>query len=239
MKKPLIWGYGVTTVPERRTTLLRRTLASLEGAGYPEPHLFVDGLPCEGDCLDWGGFPRTFHTTPVRVAGNWILSAWELYLRNPACDRYAIFQDDIVVCGNLRAYLDQCEYPHSGYWNLCTYPKNLMLTGGKQGWCYSDQMGKGAQGLVFDNETFRALLNSPQLIERARRGRLAHKSVDGTISLAMRQANIKEYCHNPSLIFHTGEVSSQKNDKQPVIESFPGEEYDALRFLQRSETCDA
>ena len=237
MKKPLIWGYGVTTVPERRTTLLRRTLASLCGGGYPEPHLFVDGLPSAGDYQQ--GIARTFHTTPVRVSGNWILSAWELFLRSPHCDRYAIFQDDIVVCRNLREYLDRCEYPRCGYWNLCTYPKNLMLTGGKQGWCYSDQMGKGAQGLVFDNETFRALLNSHYLTERARRGRLGHRSIDGTISYAMKHLKVKEYCHNPSLIFHTGDVSSQKNDKQPVIESFPGEDYDALQFLERSEKCDA
>lgn len=51
------WSYGVTTVTERRDTLLPQTLASLKAAGWDNPRLFVDGV---NGGFDHFGLPVTY-----------------------------------------------------------------------------------------------------------------------------------------------------------------------------------
>src|SRR5437870_5459108 len=107
------WSYGVTTVPSRRSTLLPKTLQSLRAAGFGEPRLFIDGCK-QDEAVGYScqfRLPITARDPAVRPAGNWILSLWELYIREPVADRYAIFQDDLITYRNLRDYLEACKYP--------------------------------------------------------------------------------------------------------------------------------
>lgn len=235
-KRPISWMYGVTTVPSRMSALLPRTLNSLAAAGFPEPRLFIDaGVPNR----DYAKFDLeiTERFPPVKTAGNWILAMWELYLREPNAHRYTIFQDDVVFCKNLRAYLDKCEYPTMGYWNLNTYPQNEELAGGHKGWYFSNQMGRGAQALVFNNEAVMTLLSQPKLLELAKDGKRGTQSVDGQISISMRKSGWKEYVHAPSLACHTGvESTIIGHVPHPFSETFPGEEKDAMSFLQNGPT---
>jgi hypothetical protein len=152
----LNWSYGVTTVPSRRSDLLPRTLASLRAGGFDRPRLFVDGA---SDLTGWERefhLPVTIRTSPaLRVAGNWVLALYELYIREPTAERYALFQDDMVCYRNLRTYLDQCTYPGEdpkgvplslngvpsaplspGYWNLYTFSNTNepLVKGKKVGW---------------------------------------------------------------------------------------------------------
>lgn len=131
-KHGITWAYGVTTVPSRFENLLPRTLASLEQAGFPQPRLFVDGGQSMPAHLS--GYEATFHDPKVNVFGNWALAAWELYLRNPSAQRYAIFQDDFVTYRNLRQYLESCPYPETGYLNLYTFPHNMDRGYTRQEW---------------------------------------------------------------------------------------------------------
>lgn len=233
--KPLVWAYGVTTVPVRiEDGLLRRTLASLALAEFDEPRLFVDGegdIP--GDLLY--RYQVTQRKSCVKTFANWVLTAWELYLRNPLADRYAIFQDDFVTYLNLRQYLEKCEYPHEGYWNLYTAFTNEAVVAGKErGWHLSDQLGKGAVALVFDSRNLRTLLTSDYIVNRPMSANTArtYKSVDGAIVCAMLKKGCKEFVHYPSLVQHTGTVSSMQNKPQPLAQTFMGEEFNAMELLR-------
>lgn len=222
------WAYGVTTVPQRRRDLLVRTLGSLRAAGFPEPRLFVDG---ERDPRSWEdefNLGVTARWPTIRTYGNWVLSLAELYIREPAAERYAVFQDDFVTYRNLRQYLESCKYPENGYWNLYTFPSNQALCPrGHRGWYESNQMGRGAVALVFDRSVVLSLLTHQHMVERPMDAHRGHKAVDGGVVEAFRKMGGKEYVHNPSLVQHTGLVSSMGNKPHKLAESFCGEEFDA------------
>lgn len=247
--KALKWSYGVTTVKLRKDDLLPRTLKSLSNAGFPNPRLFVDGD------TDWRAWKNHFTTLEITCRdkilthGNWVLSAYELFIREPNADLYAIFQDDFITYKNLRSYLESCKYPdgntskaenvHRGYWNLYTFPENQKLIPmagrtGRQayGWFPSNQRGKGAVALVFNRECLLALLQSPHMMERPMSATRGWKAVDGGIVTGLRKAGWMEYVHNPSLVQHTGKVSSMRNKEHELAKSYQGEGYDALEILK-------
>ena len=235
------WAYGLTTVPERRDNLFLRTLTSLAKAGFDQPRLFIDGCKCPTQYEKYG-LEVTTHYPNLRTAGNWVLSLYELYIRNPEADRFAIFQDDFVTGLNLRQYLDCCEYPEQGYWNLYTFPANQKLCPeGKtyQGWYPADQYGKGAVALVFNRETVCTLLSQRMLVNRPQDVNRGHKAIDGGIVDALSPLGFVEYVHNPSLVQHTGLVSSMSNKRHPTAETFPGENFDFMDLVPNREIIDA
>ena len=127
---PPEWSYGVTTCQQRLKTLLPRTLSSLAASGFDSPRLFIDGGH-EDDapyCL-----PITYRLPNVGAFGNWLLAAWEIYIRQPQAQMYAIFQDDVVLCRGVRQYLETCEYPQRGYLNLFTFASNEEMIFDKRG----------------------------------------------------------------------------------------------------------
>ena len=224
------WAYGVTTVPERRDTLLPRTLESLTAAGFDRPRLFVDGPPGTHDGL---GLEVSYRSPKIRAFGNFYLALLELLIRQPTADRYAVFQDDLATYRNLRAYLDACEDPPRGYWNLYTFPHNLRRCNGHEGWSHSDQMGKGAVALAFPRDAARTLATQHQMVTKSEDPKRGWKNLDGCVVTAMKAMGYKEYIHNPSLVQHTGDESSIGNHGHLKADSFRGEEYDALEILKK------
>lgn len=246
------WAYGVTTVPSRRLELLPRTLASLYKAEFPNPRLFIDGAD---DYRVYRADGLTNEITirgnpPVRTYGHWILTLWELYLRDPTANRYAIFQDDFVTYRNLRSYLEACPYPDKGYWNLYTFPSNsfprLRQVGlpcpandDCVGWYQSNQYGRGAVALVFDRKTVKILLQQPHMINKPEDCHMGYRKVDGAIceSLVNNPAiGYKEYVHNPSLVQHTGDYSSMGSKPHKKALSFRGEDFDAMDLLNKESS---
>lgn len=227
----LSWAYGVTTVPERRETTLPTTLESLHASGFASPRIFVDG----GDADAYSpAYAVTARHPRVGAYGNWVLSLWELYVRNPGADRFVLFQDDLVCSLNLRAYLERTPYPEKGYLNLYTFPRNQILAKeGKVGFYPSDQMGKGALALVFSREVLQALLCQPHLVQKANAGSVVYRtrSIDGGVVDSLRPLGIREYVHNPSLVQHTGTMSTLGNGPHPLAESFKGEGFDLLELI--------
>lgn len=240
-KTDLTWSYGVTTIPSRRDHTLPGTLRSLASAGFDAPHLFVDG--CENG-ESWSRefeLPVTCRDVPVRTFGNWVLSLWELYLRNPSADRYAIFQDDVILSRNLREYLDSVPWVPQSYLNLYTAISNHVMVFEGTGFYRSNQMGKGALALVFDLKAVQSLLSSTHMVERPttrtpskpgsdwERGQ---KSLDGAVVTAMTKAGVHERVHRPSLVQHVGYFSSMENSSYITAPEFRGEEFDATEFLK-------
>jgi len=230
----IVWEYGLTTVPKRITDgTLQKTLESLNKAGFTNPRLFIDGLP-NSELGEFSKLRITCHSEAIRIYGNFHLGLSELYIRNPNADRFAMFQDDFVTYPGLREYLEQCEYPTKGYWNLYTFPENQKP---KDGWYLSNQLGKGAVALVFNNDAVRTLLNSTHWINRhtlaPKDNRRTWKFIDGGIVEAMRQAGYKEYVHNPSLVQHTGLRSTLGNSRHALTKSFKGEQFNAMSLVKR------
>ena len=223
------WAYGVTTVPERiENGLLKRTLDSLVLAGFPEPTIFIDGeIPSPPEWLN--NYTAVHRTPKIRTMGNWVLSAWELYLRNPLAEWFGMFQDDFVTVRNLKAYLEQIEYPKSGYLNLYTFPQNEKPL---QGFYESNQLGKGAVALVFSSVALRTILASEHMVKRVMDPRRGWKAVDGGIVTGFKKAGWKEFVHNPSLTQHTGIKSVMQNRQHELAKTFPGEDFDALSLLE-------
>lgn len=247
----MIWSYGVTTIQQRRDTLLPKTLASLRAGGFEQPWLFVDGIT-HSEAMHWEerfACPVTVRRPPpIRTYGNWCLALGELYLRTPKADRYAMFQDDFVTYTNLRQYLEACVLNEKTYWNLYTFPINHQGIAGVSGWHPSPtQQGFGAVALVFSRAGVIDLLANKYMAERPLDVHRGHKSLDGGIIEALKPLGYKEYVHNPSLVQHTGMMSSidkrrntlkdcanfptYKWNEATLAPSFRGESFDAMSLL--------
>lgn len=220
------WAVGVTTTLSRKGPILSRTLESLKCGGFNSPHLFVDGDCDGGSWREQYGLEVTCRGGKnVRTFGNWVLSIYEVYIRNPHADRYALFQDDFITYKNLRPYLERCTYPEKGYWNLYTFPSNHGSLpddgrGGKQvGWHLSNQLGRGAVALVFSKEVLTTLLSLKGFLTRIEDHHRGWRCVDGGIVDNLKTVGIKEYVHWPSLTQHTGRVSAM--DKRKGLKEYP------------------
>lgn len=231
------WSYGVTAVPRRFGDALPRTLHSLAAAGFGSPRLFIDGLANSQRAVMQFNLPVSCRDVTIGTVSNWWLALVELYSREPDAERFAIFQDDLVTCANLRDYLEASPLPKDGYLNLYTNPTNHDFTQGTRGWVLSNQRGLGALGLVFSNEAVQILLASRKFTAKMHT-ETAQKSVDGLIVTVMKAAGWLEYVHNPSLVQHTGTVSTMGNDFRAHAASFApsfiGEEFDARRLNHQS-----
>lgn len=211
------WSYGVTSCAQRLESLLPKTLTSLAKAGFNSPRLFIDGH---------------YHHPSIGAYGNWLLAVWELYIRQPRANMYAIFQDDLVMCRGVREYLERCKYPEKGYLNLFTFATNENIVHGKsEGWMLSDQLGKGALALVFSHEAIVTLLKQSHLVNYPQLPK-GHKNIDSAVKHALvSQAKWQEFIHNPSLVQHTGTEGTLGNPRHPKAWTFPGEDFDARSLL--------
>jgi hypothetical protein len=221
-EKAMKWSYGLTSCDERHGSVsYRKTLESLNRAGFATRGMgiFIDG---EKDKESYG------------IVGNWILSAWELFLRNPKSDMYAIFQDDIICCRDIKPYLQKTVSIHADkYYNLYTGASNYSHIGNSYGWNSSNQLGRGALALVFPRPVFMKLLSSQELVSKPQQVK-GTISIDGTISTALKQEGVEEMVHYPSLVQHRDEdeVPSTKGGlKGRVSPCFPGEDWYATEAL--------
>jgi hypothetical protein len=193
--------YGITTTLARLDDLLPQTVASLAAAGFDEPRLFVDG--CDRPAV-YDHFGLKTHCRPVSIGnfGNWRIAMSELFHANPDADFYAIFEDDILACPDLRKILES-PLPEKGYFNLFLWESNERLSHGRSGWFESHQTGMGAVGLVFRRSEVVNLLSSPTMSRHPLRDDGRYR-VDGVIRDSLAIFGVKEHCHFPSLLQHCG-----------------------------------
>jgi len=233
----LKWQMAITTC-RQRVELCDRTIQSLYDAGFLFSTSSRDAGKVSANCY----FQRIgyndgevrydyLHDHRVGAFGNWLLTAWELYLSDRHADRYAIFQDDIRASKNLREYLETTITPEKSYQNLILYPANYVQGTEAGSWYPAPRIGQGAQGLVFSNVAMKALLKSPFFVEYAATPNCVD-GIDGTINAVMAEAGFTEYVHYPSLLDHVDSPSTLGHPPQPKIDSFRGEQFDLLE-LQR------
>lgn len=232
------WSYAVTTVPVRSNDLLLRTLDSLAMSGFNQPVIAIDGPADELLPRLRNDYQIISRHSNVRTFAHWHLTLLELYSRNPWSEFYAIFQDDMLCVQNLRQYLTACTWPEKSYLNLFTFMENdaIVDSATARGWLEAarakegHQLGRGAVALAFSHDAVETLLSSRHMTIRRRDSLRGHKSLDGAIVESMNQAGYSEYVHNPSLIQHTGTVSSMGNKTHPVSKWFDLE-FDPLTLL--------
>lgn len=238
------WSYGVTAVRERLDSTLPITLESLERAGFPEPRLFLDG-ELKRSTYKLSN-ELTQHCPKLGAYGNWVLALWELYVRKPNAERFALFQDDILLCKNVRQYLERCLYPRRGYWNLYTRNENIPASN-RQGWQPSLQGGRGALALVFNRPSVTDLLAQQPFIAQPQDKDRGTRNVDGVVFYSMRNVQRKEYIHLPSLVQHNGpersirvnaqiDAAKNLNWHQTLASTFEGEQADAGSLPWSSES---
>ena len=90
------WAVGVTTAP-RPVPTLAECLASLAGAGWDRPHLFVDGTVAIPE--PYADLSRTVREPRVGAWPNYFLSLAgnQLLMREPDADAYLMAQDDAAL----------------------------------------------------------------------------------------------------------------------------------------------
>lgn len=231
------WAYGVIAVKER-LELLKQTLDSLGNAGFHNPRLFIDGLSCEDLAHIGLAYPITFRNWPhIGGTGNWMLGMLELYIRHPTADVYAMFEDDIICCFNIRRYLTHCIIPPLSYLNLYTDFKSHekvkhLQEQGIKGWVPSCQTGRGALALVFPRPTLMELFTQHNYIAKPQDHLRGRKCIDGMVAQAITVAGGTEYIHSYSFVQHTGDDSVMVPGKQHVpAPHFLGERFDAIDLL--------
>jgi len=207
------WAYGVTTVPERRKDLLPRTLASLEKAGFPAPRLFVDGATSGVEWSGLFGLEITFRHPRMHAFGNWLLSLQELLIREPAADRYAMFQDDLEACRGLRSYLEKTSMEGPVYLNCFT----TAASANGDGWHPSKRPGTGAVALVFNRETVTTLLQQSWLHGQPLDGIRRKAYIDDCVRRCLQPLFYVEMVHGPSLVQHTGALCSTVGSSMQLV----------------------
>jgi hypothetical protein len=137
------------------------------------------------------------------------------------------------ACRPLRHVYLERPIPANHYLNLYTFPENEDHKPHPDyvGWYKSNQLGRGAVGLVFDRTTIWRLLGSKLPLSHRMYHQAGHKCVDGAIINAMREAGCTELVHSPSLLQHTGGISSSGNPEHPQGAGFRGETFDAMQFV--------
>ncbi len=210
------WAYGVTTVPERIGTLLPQTLASLAAAGFDRPVLFVDG-----QITGYGDHEVVCHPR-VGQMRNWMHALFYLFTTKDA-DRYAIFEDDVLACRQLREYLER--FPAGKvYWNLITLDENHVFTQDVPGWHESNQLGRSACGLVFDRSTVDCLLRMERFVRGPGNGETMS---DAVVIGTLKSLGYKELVHYPSLLQHVG-LESTLGNSIGRVSAFVSEDVDLL-----------
>ncbi len=201
------WSVGVTTAPRQKPTL-ERMLDSLKRAGWINPRLFVEpdtelpsnavGLPVSQRDSELGAFP------------NWYLGLCELVMRDPRVDAYFLCQDDVVFCHGLRGYLERALWPAERTGIVSAYCASHVSAGKPLGFQADDRGWDtwGALALVFPNESARAFLTHPSVLQHRVEGPGdGLRNIDSVVGAWCQAVEMPYYIHVPSFAQHIGETS--------------------------------
>ena len=228
---PLIvkkWAVGVTVAPRKNPTFERCYESFLE-AGF-KPQIFKE----PGVSLDPKFFKYGVTERPRRLGAwnNWLSSLYELRQKNPNADAYAIFQDDVMLCRDIKTYLEQELWPSSFTAFVSVFTPNHYR--GNSVWNPIDQ-GVNlwmAQTFIFPPLAVDSILRHPII-----RGWKGDKNIDSKIGEWARNIGMLPYYHTPSLGQHVGHDSTIWGEELPAMgdrsaSDFVGESFSAMQLLR-------
>jgi len=180
------WAVGVITAP-RPIETLARSLASVHRAGWPEVLVAAD--------LDHKGCWR-----------NWLEAVKRLTSLYPQADAYAIFEDDVVYCRNLRQYLQHHLWPAAENVALCSVfcPAAYRLQ--KQGWHEERRWPSGSylvssQAWILPPQAARAVVSELWHVDTPH-------GTDGHVGQWAEDSGRTVWYHTPSLAQHVADEYS-------------------------------
>lgn len=179
------WAVAVTTAP-RPVATLPRTLDSLRRAGWSDLRVFHD-------------------STGAGAWRNWIEALASLVRDQPAADAFAMVQDDVVLCRELKTYLQETLWPIAGRVALCSPFTPGAYRRCRPGWSFvwppPDRFLVAAQFWVIPPATARAIVRDLGHIH-------AHQGIDRLVGRWAKRSGRNVWHHTPSLAQHTADDNS-------------------------------
>ena len=202
------WCVGITTAP-RRVSSLDATLEAIVNAGWSRPRIFVDGdvqIPQQ-----WSDLPVSCRTPRIGAWPSYYLALTEMFMRDPSADAYALFQDDIELLrrADLRTYLERVLWPGENPGILSLYCSS-EYTRKDRGWHrFPENWIWGATAFVFSPDAVRGILSSVAVIDHRLEGAGdGLKGIDVAVGQWAERTNTPIWFPTPSLVQHTGQVST-------------------------------
>ena len=212
------WATAITTAP-RGEYYLPQAMESIAAAGWDgvdAPTIFAEP---ESQVFDEMASPyisraANWHVVPANERlGSWpnFLHALETMVRwRPSADFYAVFQDDILIAENCRAWLEP-QLPLEGIVSL--YCSEACAEGHGGGWFQVEQgqakrKAHGALAVIFPRLIAKLLL-------KVRPGKGSLTKTDIHIGGFADEREISYWMHAPSLVSHIG--------RRSAIQHVPGE----------------
>lgn len=189
------WAVGIITTPRNPPTL-HKSYRSIMEAGWLWPRIFYHGEKPSFPC------PAIECTNPPGCFQNWLFAAehllqdaieWKL-------DRILIFEDDVQVTCNLRERLAETELPN-GVVSLYCGAINHHDEGG---WHRVEKLPKhshGALAYVWPVGLLESFVSEHWKSEWA-------NGTDSHVGTWCRKNKVDYWCHSPSFVRHTGDVST-------------------------------
>lgn len=215
------WHVGMTT-GQGRSKIALSVIEQIRKAGWDSVEVFADG-EFESSIV---------HRRPYRLGSwrNWISGLFQLYVSCES-DYYVMFEDDILLCHNIRGYLERLlptlgEFLAISLYNPDNPHKYLSFNCIENvSWLGTDFWG--TQCIVFSRSGLSGFLTNTDVIEF--RGDRHRDSILGRYALQEKKVL---YCHSPSLVEHISDHSTIGNDIHHA-KDFVGENFDALKLSPR------
>lgn len=223
------WNVSITTC-RRNQNLLSSTLSCIEAAGWQNYTVYAEPGSCDSDG------PRVDRLRNFGCWTNWICALFEAFQLDVDADLFAIFEDDIQICKNVRPYLDAILPSLGLFGAIALYtPSHLKKSAfGLQ--CIHDESYMGArmwgtQGIVFTSESLASFLTYRSTVMFRREGLgVVNKNRDSALGMWAKQSCKKVYYHTPSLVQHVGNESTIQHAFHES-EDFAGADFDAMSLL--------
>ncbi|HWB11887.1 MAG TPA: glycosyltransferase [Pirellulales bacterium] len=199
----LRWQVGLLTAPRDAPTI-HQTLSSLHAAGFTPVHVFAE--PGSWIPQTAGDLRVAIHERRLGNLTNFYNALATLLEQAPDADAFAIFQDDVRVAEGTRAWCEAEFWPGGGGLVSLFTPRpharpqtgwHLLLPGANR-IC-------GAQAIVFRRDVLRSFLADPLVVRSLHTSRSHDDAIVGGWTARQR---LSIAYHTPSLVRHTGVVSS-------------------------------
>ena len=219
------------TLSPRKKSTHNETLRSAKLAGFDDIHLFMDGKVEVDD--EFSHYPVTIREPKLGAWKNWITTLKDLYELYPERDAYAIFQDDVSFCKNVKKFAEKTLWANSErHMGVASFYSPSHYERPIPGW-YKRNVGltlRPAVTFVFSPECVESVLRYFKKNPWKRK-----QNIDNAIGQWGKHTKRYPYFFSPSLCQHTGHTSvispwkSIKGKRKSY--KYVGEDFDAMEFL--------
>jgi hypothetical protein len=227
------WSVGLQTCPRKDgSSFVFTAVEQIQKAGWQDVTIFAEpASPVPPD--------QKVAFRPQRYGDwtNWIVGLFELFISNPFSDFFVMFEDDIVMCRNIRSYLEYAIpflgnfgiislYTPAKYHRKYLQVRNIFHDEKNQGY-----QVWGSQAIVLSRESARRLFASDLILLYRHHGYgddNAHKDV--ALGQWAMYSRMPYFYHTPSLVEHTGLDSLIGSEPHKSLD-FVGETFDAASWI--------